>query len=165
MEIIAITDDKINCRVFRENDFMIIKGNLKNPSAYTKKVIAAPNPPDKRSSYSGSGLPFPCQEIAFEKTKNYYEISNTGAIDIKFAFPNSYYNAEGTIKICSPFALILDDKNYIYETKDLNPLKTLRDRVRGSPYFYSYKDFELPVADAEDTMKNYSEAKLKFNIA
>ncbi len=165
MELITITDDKIDCRIFRENDFMIIKGYLKNPSTYTKKIIAAPNPPDKRSSYSGSALPFPCQEIAFEKTKNFYEITNTGVIDVKFTFPNSYYNPEGTVKICSPIALILDNNNYVYETKDLYPLKTLRDRVRGTPLFYGLKEMILPIADAEDTMVNYSEAKVKYNIA
>lgn len=165
MEIITITDDKINCRVFREGCYMIIKGFLKNSSSYHKKLIIAPNPPDVRTSYSGSALPFPCQEIAYEKTKNFYEITNNGVIDVRFKFPNSYYNQEGTKKLVSPFALILDKNNYVYETKDLYPLKTLRDRVRGNPNFYAQKDVLLPVADAEDTMNNYSDLKLKLNLA
>lgn len=165
MEIIAITDDKINCRVFREDKYMIIKGNLRNPGSYSRKTIVAPNPPDIRSSYSGTALPFPCQEIAFEKTKNIYEISNTGIIDIRFNFPNSYYNPEGLKKMVSPFVLILDNNNYVYETKDFCPLKTLRDRVRGNPSFYALKEVVLPVADAEDTMYNYSKIKSEMNLA
>jgi len=165
MEIIAITDDKIDCRVYRENNFMFIKGYLKNASIYNSKIIIAPNPPDIRMSYSGSALPFPCEEIAFEKTKNYYEITNSGIIDVKFLFPNSYYNPEGLKKIVSPFHLVLDNKHYLYETKDFCPLKTLRDRVRGDPSFYAIKEILLPVADAEDTMNNYSSAKVKYNIA
>ena len=54
---------------------------------------------------------------------------------------------------------------FIYETIDICPLKTLRDRVRGNPKFYALKELILPVADAEDTMKNYANAKLRNNIA
>lgn len=165
MEIITITDDKIDCKVIHENKYMIIKGTLRNPSNYKNKIIIAPNPPDIRMSYSGSALPFPCQEIALEKTKNYYEIPESGMIDIKFLFPNSYYNPEGLKKIISPFLLIIDDNLFVYETKDLFPLKTLRDRVRGNPSFYSLKEVILPVADSEDTMNYYSDAKSRFNIA
>ena len=97
--------------------------------------------------------------------KNYYEIKNDGVIDINFSFPNSYYNPEGNLKIKSPFILILDNNQFIYETIDICPLKTLRDRVRGNPKFYALKELILPVADAEDTMKNYANAKLRNNIA
>jgi hypothetical protein len=165
MELISIADDKIDCRIMREDKFMIIKGYLKNPSMYKTKVIIAPNPPDIRTSYSGTALPFPCEEIALEKTKNFYEIGNDGVIDIKFLFPNSYYNPEATIKIKSPFLLFIDNNKFVYETVDLCPLKTLRDRVRGNPSFYAIKEVLLPVADAEDTMINYSNAKSKYNIA
>lgn len=165
MDIVTIADDKIDCRVYREDVYMIIKGYLRIPSMYKKKVLMAPNPPDRMMSYSGSALPFPCEEIAFEKTKNYYEIGNNGVIDVKFKFPNSYYNPEGLKKIVSPLLLLLDDTKYIYETKDMYPLKTLRDRVRGNPSFYAIKEVILPVADAEDTMINYSIAKAKYNIA
>ena len=165
IQIMSVSDNNVDCRVFRENNYMIIKGSLKNPSKFTKKLIVAPNPPDYRTSYSGSALPFPCQEIAFEKTKNYYEIGNNGVIDIKFMFPNSYYEPEGRKKIVSPLLLILDENRHLYETKDMCPLKTLRDRVRGNPSFYALKEVILPVADAEDTMRNYSVAKSKYNIA
>lgn len=165
MEILRITDDKIDCRVFKEDNYMIIKGFLRNPNIYNIKKIIAPNPPDVRSSYSGSALPFPCLEIAFEKTKNIYEINNTGIIDVKFKFPNSYYDEEGLKKIISPFILLLNDDNFVYPTKDFCPLKTLRDRIRGNPNFYAYKEVILPVADAEDTMYNYSDIKVKYNLA
>jgi len=165
MEIVTITDDKIDCRVFREDVYMIIKGYLKNPSMYKKKILTAPNAPDRMMNYSGSALPFPSREIAFEKTKNFYEIGNNGVIDVKFLFPNSYYNPEGLKKIISPLLLLLDDNEFLYETKDMCPLKTLRDRVRGNPSFYALKEVVLPVADAEDTMINYSIAKAKYNIA
>jgi hypothetical protein len=165
MELISFTDDKINCKVLYENKQMIIKGSLFNANNYKKKIIIAPNSPDNLTSYSGSFLPFPSEEIALEKTKNFYEIKNDGIIDIKFSFPNSYYNEEFKLKIKSPFILILDNSKFIYETVDINPLKTLRDRIRGDPNFYALKEVILPVADAQDNMINYSNAKLVNNIA
>jgi len=163
--IITINDDNINCQVYKDGINMIIKGSLKNVSNYNKRILCAPNPPDIRMSYSGTALPFPCEEIAFEKTKNYYEISNNGIIDVIFKFPNSYYEPEGLKKIISPIVFIFDDKKIIYETKDFYPLKTLRTRSKGDPSFYAIKEMLLPVADAEDTMNNYSLAKVKYNIA
>ena len=109
MELISIADDKIDCKVSFINKEMIIKGYLKNPISYKSRFIIAPNPPDNIISYSGSALPFPNEEIALEKTKNYYEIGIDGVIDLKFKFPNSYYNPEGTKKFKSPFLLIIDD--------------------------------------------------------
>lgn len=165
IQIMSVSDNNVDCRVFRENNYMIIKGSLKNPSKFTKKLIVAPNPPDYRTSYSGSALPFPCQEIAFEKTKNFYEIKDNGVIDVKFLYPNSYYNPEGTHKVTSPFVLILDNNNYVYQTPDYFPLKTLRDRVRGNPSFYALKEQFLPIADAEDKMYHYSAIKQTLNLA
>jgi len=160
-----ISDNVINCVFELENNNLKIKGSLFNPAIYKKKVITAPNPIDIITSYSGSALPFPNEEIAFENTKNYLEINNDGIIDATFRFPNSYYSPDGKTKIKSPIVLILDDKKIIYELDDLCPLKTLKDRVRGNPSFYAIKEVILPVATAENTMYNYSQAKMKYNIA
>ncbi len=46
IQIMSVSDNNVDCRVFRENNYMIIKGSLKNPSKFTKKLIVAPNPPD-----------------------------------------------------------------------------------------------------------------------
>jgi len=159
-----ISDNHINCSFKLNGNNLIIKGNLNNPFTYKKKIIIAPNPPDIRTSYSGNALPFPCEEIAFENTKNYKEI-NDGNIDLIFTFPNSYYTPDGYKKIISPVVFILDDIKIIYELHDLCPLKTLKDRVRGNPSFYAIKEILLPIATAENTMYNYSSAKIKYNIA
>lgn len=160
-----ISDNIINCYFELNNNKLIIKGSLHNPAIYKNKIITAPNPPDIKTSYSGSALPFPNEEIAFENTKNRFEITNNGVIDITFTFPNSYYSPDGKTKIKSPIMLILDDKKTIYELVDLCPLKTLNDRIRGNPSFYAVKEVLLPVATAENTMYNYSQAKFKYNIA
>jgi len=144
---------------------LIIKGTLKNPSSYKKKIIVSPNPPDIRASYSGTALPFPCEEIALENSKNFFEIKDDGVIDVKFIYPNSFYSVDGYKKIISPIILMIDDIKIIHELIDFCPLKTLRDRVRGNPSFYALKEILLPVATAENTMNNYAKAKVINNIA
>ena len=57
----------------------------------------ASNPPDMRSSFAGSGLPFPNEEIAFSGSKNCDVVKAYGD---RFRFfvkrPNSYYTNMGT---------------------------------------------------------------------
>lgn len=161
-----ISDNYLDCNfnIDYNNKTFVIKGLLRNADSYKTKILCAPNPPDIRNSYSGTALPFPNEFIAFENTKNHYKIDN-GVIDVVFKVPNSYYSSDGYNKIKTPIMLIIDDKKIIYEFDDFCPLKTLRDRVRGNPSFYAVKDVLLPVATAENTMYNYSEAKVNYNIA
>lgn len=160
-----ISDEHIDCLITLVDKKIIIKGYLKNPSIYKKKIIKAPNPPNLLYSYSGSCLPYPCEEIALENTKNIKTINDDGIIDCVFSFPNSFYSIDGYTKIKSPIILYLDNNKYIYELFDLCPLKTIRDRVRGNPSFYAIKELILPVATAENNMYNYSHAKINYNIA
>jgi len=159
-----INDNYLDCNFQFNGNKLIIKGIFKNNDIYKKITISAPNPPDIRTSYSGTALPFPNEEIAFENTKNYYIIQNS-IIDISFNIPNSYYSNDGYKKINTPIILTIDDKKIIYELSDLCPLKTIRDRVRGNPSFYAIKEILLPVTTAENNMYNYSNAKLNYNIA
>lgn len=162
-----ISDNYLDCNfnIDYNNKTFSIKGSLRNPDAYKTKILCAPNPPDIRNSYSGTALPFPNEFIAFENTKNHYKIENGAVIDVVFKVPNSYYSSDGYNKIKTPIMLIIDDKKIIYEFDDFCPLKTIRDRVRGNPSFYALKDVLLPVATAENTMYNYSAAKVNYNIA
>lgn len=160
-----ISDLYVNLTVTKNKNELLINGILKDAITYKKKIITAPNQPDIRTSYSGTALPFPCEDIALENTKNYKEIGNDGIISVNFKYPNSYYKNDGITKIKSPIIIIIDDKKLIYELEDLCPLKTLRDRVRGNPSFYAFKEILLPVATAENNMYNYAAAKINYNIA
>lgn len=160
-----ISDNYIDCNFQFNKNNLIINGFFKNPISYKNIVICAPNPPDIRTSYSGTALPFPNEEIAFHNTINYYEINKDGIIAIIFKIPNSYYSEDGYTKIKTPIMLIIDGEKIIYEFDDLCPLKTIRDRVRGNPSFYAIKEIILPVATAENNMYNYASAKLNYNIA
>jgi hypothetical protein len=159
------TNEFISCAISINGMNVNIKGTLNNPSLYKKKFVIAPTPSNQITSYSGSSLPFPNEEIAFQNTKNLFEIKDDGIIETTFQYPNSYYTPDGKTKIKSPILFIFDDNKFIIELEDLCPLKTLRDRKRSDPSFYALKEILLPIGTAEETMNNYSSAKIKYNIA
>lgn len=164
MEI--IDNEYIKCNIKNiDNNHIEINGSIKNPSNYKKLVIMAPNPIDKITSFSGKGLPFPCETIAFENTPNFHIINADGIFNVLFVYPNSYYTPDGYTKVKSPIIFSLDSKKIIIELKDKCPLKTLRDRVRGDPNFYAMKELILPIGTSENVMNYYSYAKINHNIA
>ena len=108
----------VSCSVSFENDYkyLTIIGNVKNPMLYKQMLMLAPNPIDRMTNYSGSGLPFPCAEIAFDNTPNRHIINNSGSFSMKFKYPNSYYAQDGCTKILPSIFFILDTgskKEYI----------------------------------------------------
>lgn len=131
------------------NNAFIISGKLNYPS--TKQLYikySASNPPTYNSNFSGSGLPYPSEDIAFENTPNrgVVEIIN-GVFNFSIRYPNSYYINMGTVYIEPHVKLTIVDKdnNNIGETKSVNlgtgiPFRTLtwpieRDWSKG-PLFY-----------------------------
>jgi len=154
---------KINVNIIE--DKVSIKGNIKNPSKFNKMLILAPNPPDKITSWSGKNLPFPSEFVAYENTKNLKILDKSGEIDVIFEYPNSYYTPSGTTKVISPIIVSLDGNESIFNLEDRYLLKTLTDRKRSDPFFYSTRELILPVGTAQQVMNNYAYAKLNYNIA
>lgn len=148
-----------------------ISGNIKNPMMYDRMLLIAPNPIDRMTNYSGSGLPFPCADIAFENTPSKLLVSSTGAFTAHFAYPNSFYMPNGKDKVLSSIFFSLTDKNnktvhLRYELDDLNPLRTLVNRgSRTGPEFYGAKDYLLPIATAENVMREYARIKVEHDVA
>lgn len=102
-----------------ENGFLI-SGKLNN-NLYEKRYIKyiAANPPTYNSNFSGSGLPYPSEEIAYENTPNkgIVEIIN-GQFNITIKYPNSYYINMGS-KYIEPnikLSIVDNDNNNISET-------------------------------------------------
>ena len=163
----------VTCSISYENNYNIVKisGNVKNPTMFQKMLIFAPNPIDRMSNYSGSGLPFPCADIAFDNTPNKYLIENTGFFTVIFKYPNSYYSQDGFTKIISAIFFILDTgnkkENFKIELKDLCVLRTLTDRSskKKGPEYYAAKDYLLPIDTSENVMRAYNIAKVEFDIA
>ncbi len=168
-----IFDDAfVFCQVdfIANNTKIVLKGAVKNPANYSKILAIAPNPIDRMMNYSGSGLPFPCADVAFENTPNKVLIDSTGVFNVVFLYPNSFYLQNGRDKVISPIFFSLTDHNEVtrhvqYELPEQNILRTLVNRSsRRGPEFYGAKDYLLPIATAENVMREYARVKVENNV-
>ena len=150
------TNNYVTLTVTEQNDKLVIHGNIIDPDQYKMMELYAPNPIDRMTNYSGSGLPFPNPTIAFENTPNNFQIPTTGEIHTLFTKPNSYYGEVSQKKINPSLFLTLYPKAIMepifihFQMNDELPLKTLYYRPeRTGPDFYQSK------ADIFDVMSQY----------
>ena len=154
----------------KDYSLLNIAGSIRNNALYSNIILTAPNPIDRMTNYSGSGLPFPNYEIAFEKTPNIHKIDSSGVFNVSFKYPNSFYMPDGLNKIKpSIFFVFTSNENVAfrlqYELHDINALRTLVNRAsRKNPEFYGAKDYILPIDTAEKVMYAYSRAKIENDI-
>jgi hypothetical protein len=154
----------------KDYSLLNIAGSIRNNALYSNIILTAPNPIDRMTNYSGSGLPFPNYEIAFEKTPNIHKIDRSGVFNVSFKYPNSFYMPDGLNKIKpSIFFIFTSNENVSfrlqYELHDINALRTLVNRAsRKNPEFYGAKDYILPIDTAEKVMYAYSRAKIENDI-
>jgi len=146
-----------------------IAGVMKKDEKYDSVILIAPNPIDRMSNYSGSGLPFPNHVIAFENTPNNKNITNLKVFNTVFKYPNSFYMPNGTTKIISSIFIDFTINNRTirlkYELHDINALRTLVNRSsRTGPEFYAAKDYLLPIDTAENVLYAYAKAKIENDI-
>jgi hypothetical protein len=143
------------------NGGCLIKGSLKD-DLYARSLVEnifikyiAANPPTYNSNFSGSGLPYPNVDVAFENTPNKGIIKvENGKFNIIIKYPNSYYENMGSLYIPPQIKLVAvnkDNKNLsIVEVINLGegiPFRTLtwpvqRDWNKGALF---YKVDGLPV--------------------
>jgi hypothetical protein len=102
-----------------ENGCVVFEGQTKDP--LRSRLIALPNtvfvqywaasPPDYRTSFSGSGFPFPNEETAFDRSPNIGKVplSEDGSFKIKLRYPNSYYKRLGSVYVRPSVKLIFRD--------------------------------------------------------
>lgn len=116
--------------------------NIDNNTLY----FIAPNPPDYRTSYSGSALPFFNKEQAFDNTSNKGKVlfkNKKASFGIKY--PNSYYHDLGNTQVVPHVDLLysINGKEYIYSYKlSDNPIpyrSLTHPYTRTSPLFYKPK--------------------------
>lgn len=150
----------------RDDGSIYIKGTINTPFD-SAKLIAA-NPIDRMSNYSGSALPFPCADIAFENTPNEKKIS-TPSYDAVFSYPNSYYMPNGIDKIPPTIYLVVDGEiveSKVLPERDITMLRTLTYRQSASrERFHAYRHGALPIATQEHIMYAYKNMKIQENIA
>ena len=140
-----------------------VTGKLKIPNPSAKVIFWAANPPDFGVSFSGSGLPYPSPEIAFQNTKNMGSVEAVGGVfKINMFYPSAYYVALGTLyvpphlhlKICEEgfdkFMSIKIGAGIPYRTLTHPAPPSLNPRV--DPTFYNNE--ELTVRSQEQILKD-----------
>jgi len=89
----------------------VVKGSIQTLTPNATLIFWAANPPTYTTSYSGSGLPFPNPDVAFENTSNKGAVKiNGGTFEFRVQYPNSYYVGLGSlyippsvfVKVCEP---------------------------------------------------------------
>ncbi len=133
----------------------LISGTLKNHllalSNYEPLVLKyyAANSPTYNGSFTGSGLPYPNESVAFEKSENVGQVDiHEGKFLFKIRFPNSYYKNLGTILVQPEVRIRLCSKTRGTPVSDIQvvrlgesiPFRTLdypnqRNFLNG-PFFY-----------------------------
>jgi hypothetical protein len=159
--------------ITESHNILQIKGQVKNPQEYVKMIIFAANPIDIMANYTGSALPFPNAEIAFEGSLNSYTISNTGTINTLFKTPNSFYSTDTLTKIVPSIFIKLvsyktDSEPIIvhFKLEDKFPLKTLFYRKeRTGPDFYQKKWEVIGIQSQDKILSKIGEIKIKYNCA
>jgi hypothetical protein len=115
-----------------EKNAYIVTGSLEYPN-FTQKYFVkynASSPPDYNANFSGSALPFPNEEVAFENTPNrgVAQVTN-GDFSFVLKYPNSYYTNMGTVYIPPQVRMVLVDK----DNKELSSILTL-NLGQGVPF-------------------------------
>ena len=90
-----LENENISCKVLRENINIFIDCTIKDEMLNNKVYYYAANTPDRLTNFSGSGLPFPSREVAFEGSPNIGRklINNeTKQFRLELLRPNTYYD-------------------------------------------------------------------------
>ena len=100
---------------------LVVDGIIKDPLKSTllssgKQIYVqywASSPPDSRHSFSGSGLPFPNEEMAYSNSPNIGRslLGNDASFSIKLIYPNSYYKTLGSKYVKPNVKLLFSDGN------------------------------------------------------
>jgi hypothetical protein len=148
-----------------ENEQLFITGKIPNPKDYIERTVFAAAPIDRMTNYAGSGLPFPCSDIAFEGTPNRYPVPESGIIQTTFKKPNSYYTANHEKVPPTVFVRLVDKTGkptFIkYPLEDKLPLRTLFYRQQGhDPAFYQRRADILGVQSQFSIINNLEKTKV-----
>uniref|UniRef100_A0A6C0JEV2 Uncharacterized protein n=1 Tax=viral metagenome TaxID=1070528 RepID=A0A6C0JEV2_9ZZZZ len=143
----------------------IVKGHINTKTPNATIMFWAANPPTYTTSYTGSGLPYPSADIAYENTPNRGAVkSNGGHFEFRVRYPNAYYMGLGSvyvepcvhIKICEEGG---DNKIHRIALGNGIPFRMLtyppsleNTAARKSPMFYSGRS-ELPMRTQEQLLR------------
>ena len=140
-----------------------ITGKLKIDKKKAKIIYWAANPPDYNISFSGSGLPYPSPEMAFDNTKNIGSVMTKDSVfKIRMYYPNAYYVGLGSLYVPPHIHLKICEEGYDkYFSIKIGagvPYRTLTHpappslNFRTNPLFY--KNDQLSVRSQEKILRD-----------
>tara|TARA_B110001469_G_scaffold125848_1_gene142094 strand:+ start:4438 stop:5157 length:720 start_codon:yes stop_codon:yes gene_type:complete len=140
-----------------------ITGKLKIDKRNAKIIYWAANPPDYNVSFSGSGLPYPSPDMAFDNTKNIGSVmTKDGVFKIQMYYPNAYYVGLGSLYVPPHVHLKICEEGYDqYFSIKIGagvPYRTLTHpappsmNFRSTPLFY--QNDQLSVRSQENILRD-----------
>jgi hypothetical protein len=108
---ISVSTNETGCVLFEGSVKEPLRSKLLTSPGEIYVQFWAPSPPDYRTSFSGSGLPFPSEEFAFESSPNIGKVplAIDGTFRLKLRYPNSYYKRLGAIYVQPSVKLLFRD--------------------------------------------------------
>jgi hypothetical protein len=137
----------------KNNDIISVVGQITIPFKNKYMTYVSSAPYDRLSSFSGSGLPFPNKDVAFQNNPNKGKIDiSKGTFDFTLIRPNSFYENFDVLR--TPFLRLTLDNNMV--SIDL-PYKHVAYRglqhpsMRKNPMFYNVKQ---PIRSQEKVLRD-----------
>jgi hypothetical protein len=159
----------------KDSSFLLngtLKGDLLKLSQANSVYVKywAANIPNYNSNFSGSGLPFPTEEIAFENTVNLGKVQVLrGNFSFSMRYPNSYYINMGATYVPPEVQIQVCDENNnnVSDVQHINlgqgiPFRTLtwpnQRNWNNGAMFYNVPN--LPVRNQEQILKDSAYPKV-----
>lgn len=142
-----------------DSEHIQVNFTLHHAQSNSPVEFVASAPAVRNNSFSGSGLPYPSEEIAFENTsfKGTLVLNGTSGELTLADLPNSFYIKLGSVLIPPAVKLTYITKDHTSKSAyivlcDSIPYRTLTyDYRRSSPGFY---DRDLPVRSQEQILRD-----------
>lgn len=136
----------------------LVQGNL--PEAGNSNIIYwAASPPTYTTSFTGSGLPYPNYDLAYENTPNQGMVKAiNGNYKFNLRYPNAYYAGLGTkyIKPCYHIKVCGTNKVFTFDLGNGIPFRMLtypEHPQRTSPNFYEGSN-KFPIRTQEQILRD-----------
>ena len=153
----SFTKKYCSCKIYSNRTSVKVIGQLTDTVKDGVLNYLAAAPADHMTSYTGSGLAFPNEEVAFDNTPNKGKMKiNASKFEIDLQMPNSYYTKLFN-ELTKPELMLKYNTNK--ETRILRipiansiPYRTLTyPYIRTSPEFYNVA---LPVRTQEQILRD-----------
>lgn len=153
---------------YKDSGQVRVQGQIKNAQPNSKIIFWAANPPDYRTSYSGSALPYPNHDMAYESSPSsgVVDVQSNGRFEINLRYPSGYYSGLGTVYVKPHVQFVVKNGNQISALQKIKigegiPFRLLtyppipETAPRCSPDFYRGAE-SLPVRTQEFILRDSS---------